>query len=671
MFEEIQNFFRAAFPLKEFNERYNYLGRLGQGGFGEVWLVEDKRLQKRYVAKRLSPFDNKRVSRSPTQMTRFLREARVMAKLDHPNIVPIVNFIPDPPSNYYIIMAYAEYGTLHDLLKVYQKGLPIDKVIRIGQQICDALDTVHNRGILHRDIKLSNVLVHKYNTNGDLKIWLSDFGLALEEEEIRLTHESKVGTPLYMAPEQHLGEYTVKTDIYALGVLIYRLLTNQSKPIADYQLGDNTSLTPPSYYHPEIPKALDQVVLKSLNKYSEERFETAKEFFQALSEIDVDAVEFPTPFTDLKPTSNGEKFDDNSIRQKDIELSSKTLSTTNEVVWEYNLEAEVLAIPVIDRTCIYLCNKKGKVIAIPRGHHAKNSSKWEIELQTSVTGGLELCRERLLVPGSNGVLYQIRVADGEIEKEYSIGGLLRAKPLVIDRLAYIVTDISEDFNGGAGQLAIIDIPRKELTIQQVCHRGLAVQPTLLNGILYIGGRSAGKADLYAISEGSQVPNVVAEINRSVGSIIADSQNQCLYIADISGKIYTFSISGKLDLFYDVKVPVRADIVMGNNTLYVGTKTGKLYALNPKTPWFRWGRQYAWDPFDAGSTVRQILATSEYIYVLNGAGEVFALIHSGQMVWKLTDRDQHWTMMMIDYFFEDLLYLTDNSGHVVAIVPDLG
>jgi serine/threonine protein kinase len=241
------------------------LALLGQGGMGAVYKARQTKLDRQVAVKILPP----EVARDPAFAERFTREARSLARLNHPHIVTVHDF-GDVDGLYYFTMEYVDGHNLRDLLQA--GALPAAKVLAIVPQLCDALQYAHDEGLVHRDIKPENILVDR---KGRVKI--ADFGLAklvgLTPTYLTLTGTHEVmGTLLYMAPEQMKRTHTVdhRVDIYSLGVVLYEMLTGEL-PLGRF--------APPSH-KAAVDERLDQVVLRALAREPAERYQDAGAFKQ-------------------------------------------------------------------------------------------------------------------------------------------------------------------------------------------------------------------------------------------------------------------------------------------------------------------------------------------------------------------------------------------------------
>lgn len=239
------------------------LDLLGQGGMGVVYKARQRQLDRLVALKILPP----QIGRTEAFAERFTREARSLARLSHPRIVMIYDFGHTESGLYYFIMEFVD-GT--DLRRVIQSGeLSTSEALTIIPQICEALQYAHEEGIVHRDIKPENILL---NRKGQVKI--ADFGLAKLLDRPATVYtltraDQRMGTPHYMAPEQieHPHKVDHRADIYSLGVVFYEMLTGEL-PLGRF---------PPPSQKVQVDVRLDEVVLKTLEKEPELRYQHASE----------------------------------------------------------------------------------------------------------------------------------------------------------------------------------------------------------------------------------------------------------------------------------------------------------------------------------------------------------------------------------------------------------
>lgn len=258
---------------------YRILEQIGRGGMATVFKAYQPALD-RYVAIKILP---PHLADEPGFAQRFKRDARAVAKLEHPHILAVYDSGRDNDLSY-LVMRYVEAGTLKA-----QMGHPLDldRVTDLIGQISEALDYAHEEGIVHRDIKPSNILM-------DREDWalLSDFGLAKMMEGSQQITETGVGlgTPDYMSPEQGMAERVdQRSDIYSLGVVLYEMLTGRvpykaDTPMAVVLKHIHDPLPLPRKINPNIPDAIERVVLKAMAKDPGDRFERARELAEALRE---------------------------------------------------------------------------------------------------------------------------------------------------------------------------------------------------------------------------------------------------------------------------------------------------------------------------------------------------------------------------------------------------
>jgi len=267
--------------------RYQFVRFLGEGSRKRVYVAHDTSLD-RDVAVALI----KTAGLDETGRIRVRRETQAMARLgDHPHIVT-VHDIGEEHGQIYVVSQYMAGGDLASLLHAADHHrLPVDRVVRIGGQICSALAHAHQLGIMHRDLKPGNVWL---SADGTAK--LGDFGLAVVLDQSRLTQEGvMVGTVTYMPPEQALGRSPdPRSDLYAFGVMLYEMLSGRPPFVGDDAVSVlsqhiNTAPVAPSWHNPEIPPALERLILALLAKTPEERPATAAAIAETLAAVDTAA----------------------------------------------------------------------------------------------------------------------------------------------------------------------------------------------------------------------------------------------------------------------------------------------------------------------------------------------------------------------------------------------
>ena len=259
---------------------FEILSELGRGGMAIVYKARQVDLQRIVALKILPP----ELSRDQSSLQRFLHEARSAAALEHPHIMPIYA-IGQAQGFHYIAMKFIDGRTLKDIAQE-QGALDLPQTAALLEQVASALDYAHGKGMIHRDIKPSNMMAEP---NG--WVYLTDFGLARGGESSQgLTLAGTVmGTPEYMSPEQAQGLATIgpATDIYALGVVVYEMLTGKVPFSADTPMGMliarlQYAPRPPSDYRGDLPSAVEDVIMRALARRPEARYATAGELVAAL-----------------------------------------------------------------------------------------------------------------------------------------------------------------------------------------------------------------------------------------------------------------------------------------------------------------------------------------------------------------------------------------------------
>jgi beta-lactam-binding protein with PASTA domain/predicted Ser/Thr protein kinase len=264
-----------------FDGRYRVVRKLGSGGMADVYLAEDEELGRRIAIKIL----NDRHASDEQFVERFRREAKNAAGLSHPNIVQIYDR-GEAEGTYYIAMEYLEGSTLKETA-AHRQPLPVDEAIGYARQILGALRFAHRKGIVHRDIKPHNALI-----DDDGRVKVTDFGIARAGAASQMTEAgSIIGTAQYLSPEQARGGVIDhRSDLYSVGIVLYELLTGSvpftgDTPVEIAMKHLSHVPEPPSAKRPDLPRALDQVVLRALAKDPEERYGSAEEMDAELARV--------------------------------------------------------------------------------------------------------------------------------------------------------------------------------------------------------------------------------------------------------------------------------------------------------------------------------------------------------------------------------------------------
>src|SRR5260221_673160 len=264
----------------DFLDEFRILDQIGDGGFSVVYKAEDTVLDRLVAIKQLNPGAFTEFGTEE----RFIREAKLAASLNHPNIVSIYTFKRQNGS-LFLVMEYLDGGSVREMIDG-DGYLAQGTLLKLATHVCHALDVLHQRGIIHRDIKPENILSTK---SGDFK--LADFGLAhiTHIDRKRSSAGPQSGTLLYMSPEQAAGqEITAQSDIYSLATVLYEALTGcyylpttvDDENIIDFIL--ETEPPVPSEANPKVQPTFDAPIMQALSKDPADRYQTANEFLDAL-----------------------------------------------------------------------------------------------------------------------------------------------------------------------------------------------------------------------------------------------------------------------------------------------------------------------------------------------------------------------------------------------------
>ena len=290
--------------------KYEIIEILGEGGFATVYRAHDRALDRDVAIKILAPI----LMRDPVWVRRFQQEARAVAKFKHPHIIRVLE-IDQFEGALYIAMELAESGSLDAYIRHY-KRLSWRETLRLAQEIADALDYAHGKGVLHLDLKPANILL-----DPSMGALLSDFGFArmLSKNSLSYSIASKsggiIGTPSYMAPEiwkeEPLGPHT---DIYAFGCIVFEMLTGEKR-----FTGGTTPVIMHAHFEPppfpekwadDVPSGVQDVLDKAMYMNPAQRFPTAHDFVVALQNLDASTEKIKTPQSHHTPTTKAEQADE-------------------------------------------------------------------------------------------------------------------------------------------------------------------------------------------------------------------------------------------------------------------------------------------------------------------------------------------------------------------------
>ena len=257
---------------------YRIINKIGQGGMATVYKAYQPSMD-RNVAVKVLP---SQLAESREFAARFQQEARIIARLEHPHILPVFDY-GESDGVHYFVMRYLEAGTLKS--KMEAGPLPLKEIDRLFSQLADALGYAHGHGVIHRDLKPANALIDEQGN-----LFLTDFGIAklLESASPRLTQTDAImGTPAYISPEQAKAmPVDRRSDIYSLGIILYEMVTGRVPFVADTPLAVilqhvSDPMPLPSAIKSDIPESIERVILKALAKEPDDRYATTTEFLAA------------------------------------------------------------------------------------------------------------------------------------------------------------------------------------------------------------------------------------------------------------------------------------------------------------------------------------------------------------------------------------------------------
>jgi serine/threonine protein kinase len=254
--------------------KYEIIRSLGSGGFGSVFLAKDTWLDIKVAIK---------VPHKQSQeLFKLLKEPRLQAALNHPNIVRMITADKENKT-FFMVMEYVRGKTLEKILQK-EKVLEVELAIDYTKQLCAGVDHAHKNKIIHRDLRPSNIMISEEGT-----VKITDFGTSAWMQNMPYA-STRIGSPPYMAPEQFQGKASFASDIYSIGCILYEMIIGRP-PIFDpdpfkiLEKAQQGKITPPRLKNMKIPRELDEIIMKCLASKVEERYERPFEVLRAISEI--------------------------------------------------------------------------------------------------------------------------------------------------------------------------------------------------------------------------------------------------------------------------------------------------------------------------------------------------------------------------------------------------
>ncbi len=289
--------------------RYEIIEKIAEGGMARVYSGRDLLLKRTVAIKVLKD----QMTGDAAFIRRFEREAQSAAALSHPNIVNIYDVGADE-GTYFMVMEYVEGFNLKQHIR--EKGrLAVDETVSIATQIAEALEKAHGAGVVHRDIKPQNIL---FSSDGKVKV--TDFGIAIAGDGVTVTvGDEIIGTVQYISPEQAKGELADKqSDLYSLGIVLYEMVTGKvpfsgESPVAVAMKHIQDQIIPPRVLVEDLPQALEQVIMKAVEKGKDKRYETAAEILGDLKYAGENQL--PSSGKQQKPGLSGEQEEVDPVKR--------------------------------------------------------------------------------------------------------------------------------------------------------------------------------------------------------------------------------------------------------------------------------------------------------------------------------------------------------------------
>jgi predicted Ser/Thr protein kinase len=498
--------------------KYELIKEIGKGGMGEVYLARDTESGKEFAVKILAP----ELTRNPQYVRRFRREASAVVRLDHPHIIKVYD-VGEEGGIHFIAMEYLGGPTLVQLLK-QRKRLSVPEAVKIVTDIADALDYAHSQGVVHRDVKPDNMIADE---NGEFK--LMDFGIAHVEEGAQLTVTGSIlGTPEYMSPEQASGQKVdPRTDIYALGIVFYQLLTGvvpfRAGTVAEV-LQMHLARIPesPKALNPEVPGKLASVVTKMVEKKPADRYASFRHVINAVGQaIPLDmrtvaasqtrALRTEAPKETERP---GPRVRERIILQTPARVrAALALSIAINLVLfgfvlfrpagardsgapmrrSFGIRGPVFAPPAVSEGMLYIGSEDGTLYACDL---QTGAVRWTFKAGDKIEAAPVADGSRVYVGSWDGYVYALdSAAGGAVVWKVNTGDIILAAPVLSNGILYVCTR--------NGDVFAIDAETGAALWSDPSARSARLSPTVLDGVLLVPS-TAGKLLAYAAADGRRL-----------------------------------------------------------------------------------------------------------------------------------------------------------------------
>lgn len=597
---------------------YMLVSELGSGTYGSVYLGKHALLENRpLVAVKVLHAS----LRTETERERFLREARLLDALKHPNILPVYDAGEEEGTPFFVV-AYAPGGSLRDLL-LRQPGSPLSlkDAIRWLDQIGRALQFAHDHHIVHRDLKPENILF-----TAEDEALLSDFSIATKTLHTHIS--THLGTPPYMAPEQFMGQVSKKSDQYALGCMAYEMLTGQ-RPFpgldvysAGYMHVHEQPLAP-SQLNPAIPPMIERAILKTMAKDRHNRYETLDLFIHDLHH-GLQRAGTRTLVTS-KPV----------ITQQNIQNVSLT--------WTASTEGDIRSSPAVSQGMIYVGSWDHHVYAFDA---FDGGQYWKTPTRSFISSKPVVQQDLVYVGSADHNLYALHAATGEIRWSFLTRSFITSSPVVMNNTIYIG---SWDY-----YLYAVDASSGSLRWSVITGDAIVASPVITNGMIYVGVRD-GKLYAFEAATGRLRWVVSTEGNITATPAVTDG---VVYVGSWDGKLYAFdALVGRKIWSITTKGSVGSSPVVVGGAVYIGSDDGRLYALEVT------GGRLLWSVATKGPISAQPVVQSGMVYAGSGDGKVYAFdAVSGRQLWHAATGGAITDSPVV---MEDVIYVGSEDGKLYA------
>lgn len=521
---------------------YRLLRFIGEGGFSDVYLGEHIFLKTQAAVKLL------KMQLDQQDLENFLAEARTSASLEHPNIVRMLECGVEGGIVPYLVMSYAPGGTVR---RRYPKGsrLPFATILSYTKQIASALQYVHERGLIHRDVKPENMLLGRKD-----EVMLSDFGIAATAHRTITQHTQEIaGTALYMAPEQLQGKPRPASDQYALAAVVYEWLCGERLfQGALYELYSQHLLTPPPPLHtkmPSISPAIEQVVMKALAKEPQQRFARVQDF--------ADALELASQSQQAPPQFLPSPANESPIRERQLPRSEPPAPQV-----------------------------------FPPELHARDMHQ---SIDPRLAAGRVTSRNKLQGTSKSNIALLLILLLFVIGASIGVFSFLVLKPMTPAQPTPVVTtpidspvfgfDVQHThFNPAEKVLGPANVARLVPYWTVTTGSSIKSSPVLVDGVVYVGSDDH-KLYAFAAKTGTILWMVSTGDRIFSSPAVADG---VVYVGSDDGKLYAFNAkTGAIVWMVSTAKAIGASPMVVNGMVYVGSNDGKLYAFNAKTGAIVW------------------------------------------------------------------------------------